>query len=131
MMKYLFVSSLLFSINVGCAQKPLVTPATLQQIASTPTQVPTATATVTQIPTATYTPNPTPTNTQLPPFVGKLFFDMNGSGLHDEATFQSDSVRLADERQTLQPDLEKSIDAYINQHPELQEGDLVTILEPV
>ena len=56
--------------------------------------------------TATVPPTPEPTPTVTPVVIeGRLFFDMNGSGLRDEASFQYDSARLADERQPLQADL--------------------------
>ena len=80
-------------------------------------------------PTATPTPEPTATPTPKP-FNGKLFFDMNGSGLQDESSFIYDKERLADPRQPLQPDLDKAIKAYIAAHPNLKNGDLVTIPEP-
>jgi murein DD-endopeptidase MepM/ murein hydrolase activator NlpD len=66
----------------------------------------------------------------VPPLEGRLFFDMNGSGLPDEATFNYDPARLADPRQPLQPDLKKSIDDYVSAHPDLKNGDLITIEEP-
>jgi hypothetical protein len=61
---------------------------------------------------------------------GRLFFDMNGSGLQDEASFTYDSARLADERQPLQADLIKPIATYVSVHPHIRDGDLVTIEEP-
>ncbi|MBU4352901.1 MAG: hypothetical protein KJ939_07535, partial [Nanoarchaeota archaeon] len=91
---------------------------------------PTSTATDSPMPTATYTPSPTATYTPVPPLDGRLFFDMNGSGLQDEAIFNYDPARLADPRQPLQPDLDKSIDAYVSAHPDLKNGDLITIEEP-
>jgi murein DD-endopeptidase MepM/ murein hydrolase activator NlpD len=55
---------------------------------------------------------------------------MNGSGLPDEASLNYDPIRLADPRQPLQPDLDKSIDDYVSAHPDLKNGDLITIEEP-
>jgi murein DD-endopeptidase MepM/ murein hydrolase activator NlpD len=62
--------------------------------------------------------------------VGKLFFDVNASGIQDKATFTYDPVRLADKRQPLQPDLSRAIGDYVKAHPTLKKGDLVTIDEP-
>jgi len=94
---------------------------------STPTKLPPAiTQTYTPSPTATYTPSPTTPA----PLEGRLFFDMNGSGLPDEATFNYDPVRLADPRQPLQTDLDKSIDDYVSAHPDIKDGDLITLEEP-
>ena len=77
------------------------------------------------------TPTPKPTTTPTPqPFTGRLFFDMNGSGLQDESSFVYDKERLEDPRQPLQPDLDKSIKAYVAAHPNSKNGDLVTIPEP-
>jgi len=67
---------------------------------------PSATATDRPTATATYTPSPTATYTPVPPLEGRLFFDMNGSGLPDEATFNYDPVRLPDPRQPLQQDVD-------------------------
>ncbi len=81
--------------------------------------------------TATVLPTPEPTPTSTPVVLeGRLFFDMNGSGLRDEASFQYDSARLADERQPLQTDLLAAINAYLAEHPDLKDGDLVTLEEP-
>lgn len=93
------------------------------------TYLPTGTGTLeaTVEPTATYTLTPTATTA---PLGGRLFFDMNGSGLADEASFNYDADRLTDERQPLQADLLAAITAYINEHPELQDGDLITLEEP-
>ena len=88
-----------------------------------PTQEPTHTPTATLEPSATSTPTPIPLE-------GRLFFDMNGSGLRDMASFIYDADRLTDERQPLHPDLLAAITAYINEHPELQDGDLITLEEP-
>jgi len=96
----------------------------------TPDYIPTATNT--PPPTATYTPSPTiiPTATPLTPLEGRLFFDMNGSGLMDEATFNYDPERLADPRQPLQPDLGKVVNDYVSAHPDIKDGDLISIEEP-
>jgi len=105
---------------VGCntlAPAPTSTP--------TVTNTPTATATYTPSPTSTLTPTPTPV-----PLEGRLFFDMNGSGLQDQASFSYDPARLTDARQPLQPDLLKAITAYAQAHPELKKGNLATIEEP-
>jgi len=91
---------------------------------------PTATATDKPTVTATHTPSPTATYTPMPPLEGRLFFDMNGSGLPDEASFIYDTVRLADPRQPLQSDLDKSIDDYVSAQPDLNNGDIMTIEEP-
>jgi len=55
---------------------------------------PESTLTITQTPIATATFTPSPTSTPVPPLEGRLFFDMNGSGLPDEATFNYDEARL-------------------------------------
>jgi len=55
---------------------------------------------------------------------------MNGSGLKDEASFNYDAERLTDERQPLQADLLAAIEAYVAGHPELIDGDLITLEEP-
>jgi hypothetical protein len=55
---------------------------------------------------------------------------MNGSGLPDEASFDYDPVRLADPRQPLQSDLDRIIDDYVSTHPDIKDGDLITIEEP-
>ena len=80
-------------------------------------------------PTASSTPTPFPTATPAP-VEGRLFFDMNGSGLPDEASFNYDPARLTDERQPLGNDLLAAISAYVSAHPDLKTGDLVTIEEP-
>jgi len=92
-----------------------------------------ATEPVTALPSATasMTPTPEPTPTPTPVVLeGRLFFDMNGSGLRDEASFQYDAARLSDERQPLQADLLVALTAYLAEHPELKDGDLVTLEEP-
>jgi len=61
---------------------------------------------------------------------GRLFLDMNGSGLRDKATFNYDPERLADPRQPLQPDLAEVVDDYVSAHPDIKDGDLITIEEP-
>jgi hypothetical protein len=91
---------------------------------------PTTTATTTEMPTATLSPSPTATSTPVPPLKGRLFFDMNGSGLPDETSFTYDPERLVDPRQPLQPDLAKAVDEYKSAHPDLKNGDLITIEEP-
>ncbi len=80
---------------------------------------------------ATNTPQPTIASTQPPPVTGRIFFDMNGSGLQDESSFVFDPERLDDNRQPLQPDLDKAIKEYISTHADLKKGDLVTLSEPV
>lgn len=81
--------------------------------------------------TATSTSTPVPTPTPTPVIIeGRLFFDMNGSGLRDEASFQYDSARLTDERQPLQADLLAAINTYLLEHPDIKDGDLVTLEEP-
>jgi len=108
---------------------------------SIPTNTPPAiTQTYTPSPTNTPFPSDTPTYTPSPttpvPLEGRLFFDMNGSGLQDEATFNYnpaygyDPARLTDERQPLQADLLKVITNYMAAHPELKKGDFITIEEP-
>jgi len=98
----------------------------------TPTPNYTPTATNTPPTTATYTPSPTITSTATPltPLEGRLFFDMNGSGLRDETTFNYDPERLADPRQPLQPDLAKMVNDYVSAHPDIKDGDLISIEEP-
>jgi murein DD-endopeptidase MepM/ murein hydrolase activator NlpD len=81
--------------------------------------------------TETLAPLPSKTPTATPaPLEGRLFFDMNGSGLRDEATFQYDTDRFTDEKQPLQPDLLAVVKTYLLNHPELKTGDLITIEEP-
>jgi len=91
--------------------------------------VPSNTIAPTDLPTSTPTPTPEPTPTPAP-LEGRLFFDMNGSGLKDEASFNYDAERLIDERQPLQADLLAAIEAYVAGHPELKDGDLITLEEP-
>lgn len=83
----------------------------------------------TTLPTITPTSTPESTPTQIP-LEGLLFFDMNGSGLRDEASFNYDAERLTDERQPLQADLLKALTDHIAAHPDLQDGDLITLEEP-
>lgn len=109
---YLIVCLLL----VGCASSTILPASTLT---SAPTALPTS--------TATSTPEPTPTQA---PLEGLLFFDMNGSGLRDEASFNFDPDRLTDNRQPLQADLQKALTDFIATHPDLKDGDLITIDEP-
>ena len=113
---YLCFACLLAACNT-LAPAPTSTP--------TVTNTPTATATYTPSPTSTLTPTPTPV-----PLEGRLFFDMNGSGLQDQASFRYDPARLTDARQPLQPDLLAAITAYAQAHPELKKGNLATIEEP-
>jgi hypothetical protein len=82
---------------------------------ATATQKPSATATVTPVPSATPTP--------VPPLEGRLFFDMNGSGLPDEASFTYDPERLTDPRQPLQSDLVKVVEDFVSAHPDLKDGE--------
>jgi len=91
-----------------------------------------STATATEKPTITAmdTTVPTATNTSVPPLEGKLFFDMNGSGLQDEASFTFDPTRLADSRQPLQLDLANAVNDFVSTHSNLKNGDLITIQEP-
>lgn len=70
-----------------------------------PTIVPTTTITSISHPTVTSTATTTP----MIEIEGALFFDLNGSGLLDQATFAYDPSRLTDEIQPLQPDLLASI----------------------
>jgi len=105
-------------------QTEVKTPASNVSNKDTPFPIDTIAPTETMQPTATATPTPTP-------LIGKLFFDMNGSGLQDQAIFIYDSSRITDERQPLQPDLLKVIADYVNTHPELKEGDQITIDEPI
>jgi hypothetical protein len=60
----------------------------------------------------------------------RLFFDMNGSGLPDQAMFKYDSKRLADPQEPLQPDLFKVINDYVKVNTNLKDGDLITLDEP-
>jgi hypothetical protein len=99
-------------------------------VPGTPTPNYTPTATNTPPTTATYMLSPSPTATPLVPVEGRLFFDMNGSGLRDEATFNYDPERLADPRQPLQQNLINVVNNYISAHPDLKNGDLITIEEP-
>jgi len=111
-----FILIITLLLLVGCAS-PASEPAPANTIAPT------------DLPTSTPTPTPEPTPTPAP-LEGRLFFDMNGSGLKDEASFNYDAERLTDERQPLQADLLAAIEAYIAGHPELQDGDLITLEEP-
>ena len=102
---------------------------------ASPTPLPTLTPTGTSNPTITpqLTATIAPTVTAIPttiPVEGRLFFDMNGSGLPDMASFTYDPERLDDPRQPFQPDLLAAINNYVQAHPDLKKGDLVTIEEP-
>lgn len=126
--KYAFLGLLFVSIVASCQQFPAITPTTpqLEEPESKPTYIaeaPTASATLEA------TVEPTATKTEIP-LEGRLFFDMNGSGLADEASFNYDAERLTDERQPLQPDLLAAVEAYVAEHPTLKDGDLITIGEP-
>jgi hypothetical protein len=87
------------------------------------------TPTATTLPTSMSTTVPSPTPTPVPPLKGRLFFDMNGSGLQDETSFTYDPERLADPRQPLQPDLARVVEDYVSAHPDIKDGDLITIEE--
>jgi len=131
---------------------------------------PESTLIITQTPTATATFTPSPTSTPGPPLEGRLFFDMNGSGLPDESSFNYDQARLNSPlnqlvreyistlpdsfyqteqvvglqmviddyisenpdtlKDQLHPVLLKATDDYVNSHPDIKDGDLVTIEEP-
>jgi hypothetical protein len=81
--------------------------------------------------TPTLSPSPVPTLTPTPqPFQRRLFFDLNGSGLPDQAVFTYDPERFADPRQPFHPDLQIAIDNYLSDNPGMQDGDLITIEEP-
>jgi len=112
---------------------------------SAPT-APTVTVTATDRPTATYAPSPTETNTPIPPLEGQLFFDMNGSGLFDEATFDYDQARLNNPLNQLERDylsanpdtfyqpeliegLQKAIDDYISENPDTLKDQSHPILQ--
>lgn len=123
--RHVFLGLIVIFIVASCEQLPTIVSDTTQ--AEEPTEEATYTPTATLEPTATYTLTPTATTA---PLGGRLFFDMNGSGLADEASFNYDADRLTDERQPLQADLLAAITAYINEHPELQDGDLITLEEP-
>ena len=98
---------------------------------ATATNAPAPTLTSAPIVSPTTSPTPTPEPTPTPvPLEGRLFFDMNGSGLMDEASFNYDAARLTDERQPLQADLLAAINAYVAEHPDLKTGDLITLEEP-
>lgn len=111
-----FISIIALLLLVGCAS-------------SVSEPAPANTSAPTNLPTSTPTPTPEPTPTPVP-LEGRLFFDMNGSGLKDEASFNYDAERLTDERQPLQADLLAAIEAYVAGHPELIDGDLITLEEP-
>ena len=111
-----FISIIALVLLVGCAS-------------SVSEPAPANTSAPTNLPTSTPTPTPEPTPTPVP-LEGRLFFDMNGSGLKDEASFNYDAERLTDERQPLQADLLAAIEAYVAGHPELIDGDLITLEEP-
>ena len=78
----------------------------------------TSVATITPLPDITAQPTVTPS--PLPPITGKLFFDMNGSGLQDESTFIYEPDRMNDPRQLLQPDLSIAIADFLASHPEIK-----------
>jgi len=50
--------------------------------------------------------------------------------LQDETSFTYDPERLADPRQPLHPDLANALAVYLAAHPEIADGDLVTMAEP-
>lgn len=83
----------------------------------------------TPIPSATPTLSPTGTPTP-EQFSGKLFFDMNGSGVQDDTSFFYDREQFEDDTQPLQADLFNKINEYVDRHPEIKNGDLITIKEP-
>jgi len=122
-----FVSIFILLLLVGCSSAvgtPTATPIPIPPTSTyTPNPTNTPLPTVTIVPTVTVSPTPVPLE-------GKLFFDMNGSGLADKATFNFDPTRLTDERQPLQADLLAAINDYVQAHPDFKKGDLVTIEEP-
>jgi murein DD-endopeptidase MepM/ murein hydrolase activator NlpD len=61
---------------------------------------------------------------------GMLFFDLNGSGFRDKASFTYESVRMASQTVPLMPILVEEIDDFVQDHPNLQDDDLITIYEP-
>jgi hypothetical protein len=79
----------------------------------------------TEVPT--FTPQQPPS---MLPVEGILFFDLNGSGLRDQASFALNFSRLTDEKQPLQDDLLRAINVYVATHPELKEEEIITIEEP-
>lgn len=83
----------------------------------------------TEMPTTTLVPEPTATESSAT-LEGTFFFDMNGSGLRDQACFIYDAERLTDERQPLQADLLAAITAYVEDHPDIKDGDIITLEEP-
>jgi len=122
----LVASSLLLSACVPIVSQPTIDGTmTSSEVIGTPTSTQTESPTYT--PTATNTPEPTATPA---PLEGRLFFDMNSSGLRDMASFNYVNERLTDERQPLQANLLAAIEAYVAGHPELRDGDLITLEEP-
>jgi hypothetical protein len=128
-------SAMLFGTLTACGKAPAVPIAT-------PTVRPTATATYTPSPTATYTPTATATPV---PLKGRLFFDMNGSGLPDKASFNYDKARLNSPLNQLERDyiavhpdtffqpeqiveLEGLIKGYIDDHPGVLQDEFNPIL---
>jgi murein DD-endopeptidase MepM/ murein hydrolase activator NlpD len=110
-------------------------------VQGTPTPDYTPTATNSPPATATYTPSPTTPA----PLEGRLFFDMNGSGLPDEASFDIDLERLNSPVNQLvrdyistnpstyyQPDkvsvLKAQIEDYISVHPDTLRDEMHPVL---
>ncbi|MHA1290641.1 MAG: M23 family metallopeptidase, partial [Candidatus Thorarchaeota archaeon] len=116
---FIIINILLLNSCTGKTQEPTTIPTSTKTIIPTDTLEPTSTATVTA--TVTATPDP---------IEGRLFFDMNGSGLRDEASFNYASSRLNDTMQPLNPDLQVAVETYIAANPDTQDGDLITIEEP-
>jgi hypothetical protein len=115
---------IIFAIILGASVALIsCSPQTMDSKSITPESKPVETETITPFPSKTPTATPAPLE-------GKLFFDMNGSGLRDKATFNFDSRRLTDERQPLQPDLLRAVKTFVEAHPKIKDGDLITIDEP-
>jgi len=124
--KFLFLLFIFLYLLNSCTiptKEPAPGPNCTNTLAPTKTPEPTHTT------TATVTVTATATATQ-EPITGKIFFDMNGSGFQDRATFYYSPERIEDERQPLQPDLVAVISEYLIEHPDIQKGDLITIEEP-
>jgi len=125
--KFIIITTLL---TVAVVMSSCARPSKPEPDNRTPTETqPVASETFTPEPSATAILEPSSTPT-IKPIQGRLFFDLNGSGLQDEASFNYNSSRLTDDLQPLHHDLQEAVENYLIENPETEDGDLITIEEP-
>ena len=112
---------LIFLIFLSSCAAPTPIPTPTEKLTATSTHTPRPTNTLTETPTVT--PSPTPEPVEIPI---QLFFDMNGSGLRDEATFVYEKDFFDPEKFQGRPELFNAVQAM----DEVPDGQLLTIPEP-